>query len=232
MADRPTHTMKVEVRERRARLAKAQARKAFAKSMQAAHDYGRDLMRGQPKLPEGEPSGGPPALGLKFQEWGEAYYKYLKEGTALSKAHVEMQATWEEITVTAEACAKATEARLGPRRRERQRKAAAASIMRRVKRAAKGKQQMGAEERKEFAQKMEAAAAVARNAKEDKYSKAAVAAGETAYSTNAQAFHALEDKFFAYAVNKYHSLMWPESHKLSAASVEMEARWAEEMEDA
>jgi hypothetical protein len=206
--------VRVEVRERRARQSKAQARTAFAKSMQAAEEYAMDLMRGQPKLPEGEPSGGPPALGLKFQEWGEAYYKYLKDGTALSKAHVELRDRWNEIKATAATCAKAREAR------------AKAAEARSTKTAA----EISASQ--EFAQKMEAAAAVARAAKENKYSKAAVAAGETAYSTNAQAFHALEDKFFAYAVNKYHSLMWPESHKLSAASVEMEARWAEEMEDA
>jgi hypothetical protein len=218
--------VRVEVRERRARQSKAQARKAFAKSMQAAHDYGRDLMRGQPKLPEGEPSGGPPALGLKFQEWGEAYYKYLKEGTALSKAHVEMQGTWDEIERTAEACAKATEARLGPRRRERQRKAA----------AARGRARVARFKAKAFARSMKEAAAVARAAKEGKYSEAAVAAGETEYKTNLEAWVALEERvgeeFRAYSVNKYHSLMWPESHKLSAASVEMEARWAEEMEDA
>jgi hypothetical protein len=103
--------VRVEVRERRARQSKAQARTAFAKSMQAAEEYAMDLMRGQPKLPEGEPSGGPPALGLKFQEWGEAYYKYLKDGTALSKAHVELRDRWNEIKATAATCAKAREAR-------------------------------------------------------------------------------------------------------------------------
>jgi hypothetical protein len=33
------------------------------------------------------------------------------------------------------------------------------------------------------------------------------------------------EEFVEYSVNKYHRLMWPESHKLSAASVAMEARW-------
>jgi hypothetical protein len=180
-------------------------------------------MRGQPKLPEGEPSGGPPALGLKFQEWGEAYYKYLKEGTALSKAHVEMQATWDEIERTAEACAKATEARLGPKRREKQRKAAAAFRARRLERF----------RAKEFARSMKEAAAVATAAVAGKHNEAAVAAGETAWSTNLEAWKALEERvgeeFRAYSVNKYHSLMWPwmPGSKLSAASVEMEARWGE-----
>ena len=85
---------------------------------------------------------------------------------------------------------------------------------------------------REFAKKMAAAAAVARNAVERKYNEAAVAAGETEWSTNLEAWNALEEKFKEYSKDKYHKLMWGFGHKLSAASVEMEARWAEEMEDA
>jgi len=206
--------MKVEVRERRARAAKAAARKAFAKSMEEAEDYARELLAGEGRADAGE-------LGGKFVEWGQALYKWLKDDTPMSKAHMQMRDTSREIQRTAAACAKATEARVGPKRRERQRNAAAALIARRV--AVKAD--------KAFAQKMEAALEVAMAAKAEKYSAAAVAAGETAYQSNWEAWRALEVRvgleFREYSVNKYHSLMWPGTpgNTLSAASKEMEARW-------
>ena len=121
LADRPTHRMKVEVRERRARLAKAQARKAFAKSMERAEEVALEMSWAE-QVDEEKPAW-PAELGAKFVEWGEAYYKWLKENTHMSKAHLEMRYTWNEIKATAAACAKATEARLGRKRKERQMKA-------------------------------------------------------------------------------------------------------------
>jgi len=230
--------MRVEVRERRARAAKAAARKEFAKSMEAARDAVRQVLFGV----EGPAAAGarpvwPAWLGAKFVAWGEAYYEDLKNDTPMSKAHEEMREVFAEIQRTAAACHKATMARLAPKRRERQMKAKQVWVEKRWKQVeaerAERKELLGKmdkDERKAFAEKMEAACAVAKNAVAEKYSDAAVAAGTTKYNTNKKAVRALAEEvgedFAEYTVNKMHTLMW-DTHSLSKVSEAMEATWAE-----
>ena len=229
--------MKVEVRERRAKQAKAQARKEFAKSMTAARDAVRQVLFGvEGPAPAGARPVWPGWLGAKFVEWGEAYYKDLKDDTPMSAAHEEMREVFAEIQRTAAACHKATMARLAPKRRERQMKAKQVWIEKRWKKVAAERAErkellgkMDKDERKAFAEKMAAAECVAQNAVAEKYSNAAVAAGTTKYNTNLKAVRALGeeagDDFAEYAINKMHTLMW-ETHSLGEVSEAMEATWA------
>ena len=108
-------------RERRARLAKAQVRKDFAKSMEGAAALAREYQAGRSITAAytGE-------LEARFVDWALSTYRHDKFKEEVSKAHAEMSATWGEIVATAEACAKATEARTGPKQRERRKRAAAA----------------------------------------------------------------------------------------------------------
>jgi hypothetical protein len=230
--------MKVEVRERRAKQAKAQARKEFAKSMKAARDAVRQVLFGvEGPVPAGARPVWPAWLGARFVEWGEAYYKDVQDDTPMSAAHEEMREVFAEIQRTAAACHKATMARLAPKRRERQRKAKQVWLETRWKKVAAERAErkellgkMDKDERKAFAENMEAACAVAKNAVAEKYSDAAVAAGTTKYNTNKKAVDALAeevgDDFAEYAVNKMHTLMW-DTHSLSKVSEAMEAKWAE-----
>ena len=131
---RPQDKMKVEQRERKARAAKAQARKEFVKKMEQAEAMAREMYNNK------DPSAPGAAMEFKFIDWAVSRYQELKFEQAMSKAEQEMRATWGEIVRTAAACAKATEARVGAKRRERQKKAAAAW------RARRGSGKLGAEE--------------------------------------------------------------------------------------
>ena len=62
----------------------------------------------------------------KFVKWAEEKYHWLKFKEPTSKAFNDMAETWREIVITREACAKATEARTYPKRKEMQRRAVAA----------------------------------------------------------------------------------------------------------
>ena len=70
------------------------------------------------------PSG--PGLEDKFVDWAINKYRYLKFSETMSKLHADMSENWREIVVTAEACAKATEAHTYPKRKDMQKRAAAA----------------------------------------------------------------------------------------------------------
>jgi hypothetical protein len=113
-------------RERKARLKRTQQRKDFVKNMEEAdallRDYERGMNTASPHTRDLEP---------KFVDWALARYRHDKFGEGMSKQHKNMSKTWLEILQTADACAKATEARTYPKRRAQIKRAAAALRKRR-----------------------------------------------------------------------------------------------------
>ncbi len=65
------------------------------------------------------------SLEPKFVDWALAKYRHEAFKEEMSKQHKNMSKTWLEILQTADACAKATEARTYPKRRAQQKLAAA-----------------------------------------------------------------------------------------------------------
>ena len=108
-------------REQKQLLERQQKRKDFAKNMERAEALARDYHNGTniTAAYTGE-------LEPKFVDWALSKYRQDKFKEEMSKAHAEMSETWGEIVVTAVACAKATEARTGPKQREHRKRAAAA----------------------------------------------------------------------------------------------------------
>ena len=107
-------------RENKQRLERQQSRKDFAKNMHEAEALVRDYEMG---LNTTLPYVGD--LPPKFVDWALGKYRHDKYKEEMSKQHQDMSRTWSEILVTAEACAKATEARLHPKRMEARKSAAA-----------------------------------------------------------------------------------------------------------
>jgi hypothetical protein len=107
-------------RERKARLKRTQQRKDFVKNMEEAEALVREYERG---LNITTPYVG--SLEPKFVGWALAKYRHEAFREEMSKQHKNMSKTWLEILQTADACAKATEARTYPKRRARQKLAAA-----------------------------------------------------------------------------------------------------------
>ena len=107
-------------REQKLRLARQQKRKDFAKNMERAFELScvfctvTDIAT----VPSGD-------LEQKYVDWAIAKFRHERFKQPLNKLHQDMHNTWQEILTTAEACAKATEARLHPQRMEARKSAAA-----------------------------------------------------------------------------------------------------------
>ena len=93
-------------REQKLRLERQKLRKEFAKNMEGAEALARAYHNGTniTAVYTGE-------LEPKFVDWALSKYRHDKFNEEMSKLHKDMAETWREIVVTAEACAKATEAR-------------------------------------------------------------------------------------------------------------------------
>ena len=126
-------------RERKARLKRTQQRKDFVKNMEEAELLVRDYERGvdftAPYVGSLEP---------KFVDWALAKYRHEAFKEEMSKEHKNMSKTWLEILQTADACAKATEARTYPKRRARQKLAAAKFRADRMQSRIEASQRVGA----------------------------------------------------------------------------------------
>jgi hypothetical protein len=98
-------------REQQQRLERTQKRKHFAKNMERAEELAQKLYNGTKTAIDVR---GDDTLGLeqKYRDWAIQKYHYLKFRTPMSQLHKDMDETWREIIVTAEACAKATAARI------------------------------------------------------------------------------------------------------------------------
>jgi hypothetical protein len=98
-------------REQKQRLERTQKRKDFANNMERAEELAQELYNGTKTAIDVR---GDDTLGLeqKYRDWAIEKYHYRKLRTPLSQLHKDMDETWREILATAEACAKATEARI------------------------------------------------------------------------------------------------------------------------
>jgi len=112
-------------REQKQRLERTQQRKDFAVNMERAFELTLKLCNGTKTAIDVR---GDDTLGLeqKYRDWAIQEYHHRKFRTPMSQLYKDMDETWREIIVTAAACAKATEARTYAKRKQLQKRAAAA----------------------------------------------------------------------------------------------------------
>ena len=117
-------------REQKQRLERTQQRKDFAVNMELAFELTLKLCNGTKTAIDVR---GDDTLGLeqKYRDWAIQEYHHRKFRTPMSQLYKDMDETWREIIVTAEACAKATAARTYAKRRAQQKHAAEAFRKRR-----------------------------------------------------------------------------------------------------
>jgi galactokinase len=113
--DKPTQRK----REQRLRLERQQLRKDFAKNMERAEELAHvySSATDAAAVDTGD-------LAQQFVAWALARFAYLKSCQPMSEEHKDMDETWREIVVTAEACATASAARTYAKRRAAQKRAA------------------------------------------------------------------------------------------------------------
>jgi len=96
-------------REQLQRLERTQKRKDFANNMERAEQLKQVYLTTDPSKLAAVNTGG---LELKFVDYALSKYREEKFKQPLTQLHKDMAETWCEILATAEACAKATEARI------------------------------------------------------------------------------------------------------------------------
>jgi len=108
-------------REQKQRLERTQQRKDFAVNMERAKELVQVYCTATDiaTVPTGN-------LEQKYVDWALSRYRDLKFKEEMSQLHKNMSHMWREIIVTAAACAKATEARTYAKRKQLQKRAAAA----------------------------------------------------------------------------------------------------------
>ena len=108
-------------REQKQRLERTQQRKDFAVNMERAKELVQVYCTATDiaTVPTGN-------LEQKYVDWALSRYRDLKFNEEMSQLHKNMSDMWREILVTAAACAKATEARTYAKRKQLQKRAAAA----------------------------------------------------------------------------------------------------------
>ena len=100
-------------RENKQRLKRQKIRKDFAENMERAEQLSRMYYNAA------DPADVCPGdLAEEFAFWAFCKYRHDKFKEPITKQHADMDATWREIVVTREACAKATEARTYAKRKE------------------------------------------------------------------------------------------------------------------
>jgi hypothetical protein len=110
-------------RENKQKLKRQQERKEFAKNMQRAEETAQKWCNETYDMTMFMPGS---ELADEFVDWAIRRYKHLNGSENMSQKHKDMYDTWQEIVATAEACKKATAARTYTKRREQQKRAAAA----------------------------------------------------------------------------------------------------------
>ena len=96
-------------RETKQKLKRQQSRKEFAKNMERAEETAQKWYNETYDLSVFKPAS---ALADEFVAWAINRYKHLKFSDPMSQKHKDMHETWKEIAASAEACAKATAARI------------------------------------------------------------------------------------------------------------------------
>ena len=114
-------------REQKQRLARQQKRKDFAENMQRAEALSREYYNAA------YPSDVCPGdLAQEFASWAFCKYRHDKFNEPLTKLHQDMDENWREIVLTAEACAKASAARIEAKNKQMKSRHATAMHVQRV----------------------------------------------------------------------------------------------------
>jgi len=108
-------------REQKQRLERTQQRKDFAVNMERAFELSCVYCTATDIATVSTGN-----LEQKYVDWAVSQYRQVKFKESMSQQHNDMHDNWREICVTAAACAKATEARTYAKRKQLQKRAAAA----------------------------------------------------------------------------------------------------------
>ena len=116
-------------REQKERLERQQERKDFAANMQRALQLFHEFDSGAKNVASFVSD----VLDLeqKYVDWAIAKFRHERFKQPMNKVHQDMHDTWQEILTTAEACAKATEARIHAQGKKMHARACATELERR-----------------------------------------------------------------------------------------------------